>query len=95
MTNDDDGIDRLFDSGYTPAELEALFAALTKGARLDPDEAIIAAVGIGITDGDVLPLTDSGTVLLATPRTTLDRRVTKVRERLAAGDSLTEAIAAL
>jgi hypothetical protein len=83
------------DSGYTEAELEALFDELAKGARFAaPDEPFRLMLAIGLTDGDIVELSDRNTVMLETPRTELERRVAAIREKQTSGTPLQEAIEA-
>lgn len=86
----------LHDSGYTEAELDALFAELTQGVTFAFDEeAMMLALAIGISAGDVVMLSESGTVMLPGTRAELDANVAAVRAALAKGKPLREATAKL
>ena len=85
----------VFDSGYTDAELDAIFAELAKGRVFTwGDEGLSIALAIGISDGDCIAMTEHGTVMLETPRAEIDRRVAAIRTALAAGCTLDAAIEA-
>ena len=81
------------DSGYTSDELDAIFDELTKGRAFTwGDEGLSIALQVGLSDGDVIEMTDHGTLLLSTPRAELDRRVAAIRLAMAGGATLDEAI---
>jgi hypothetical protein len=85
----------VFDSGYTPEELDVLLAPFMKKKPSWPDENMAIAMQIGLSCGDVVSMSDRGTVLLETPREELDRRVAAIKEKLAAGTPLDEAVEAV
>jgi hypothetical protein len=85
----------LFDSGYTPEELDALLTPFMKKKPSWPDENLLTAMTIGLSDGDVVAMSDRGTVLLETPRAELDRRLAAIREKIAAGLTPAEALEAV
>lgn len=84
-----------FDSGYTPEELDAILASLTAGQALTGEDATEVALEVGLSDGDVTWLSRNRTVLLSTPRVTIDANVELVRRALAAGQSMAEALLVL
>lgn len=85
--------DVVYDSGYTDDQLEAIFVELTRGVDLSGGDAALSyALAIGISDGDVVGMTEHGTVLLSKPRTEIDRRVAAIRKDLAAGLTLDQAL---
>lgn len=85
--------DVVYDSGYTDDELEAIFVELTRGVDLSGGDAALSyALAIGVSDGDVIGMTEHDTVLLSTPRAELDRRIAAIRAALAAGRTLDQAL---
>jgi hypothetical protein len=85
----------LTDSGYTEDELDTLFAELTAGEDLEGEAALGLALALGLADGDLVALSERGTVMLNTPRATLDANIATVRTLRAQGHSLTDAVNAL
>jgi hypothetical protein len=91
-----DATGELFDCGYTPAQLERLAARMFEGAEdLPQEECFMLALCVGLIDGDVHWLSDTGTEMLETPRAELDRRLAAIEVRKAAGDDLPTAIRAV
>lgn len=84
--------DVVYDSGYTPEEIDALLAPFMKKKPSWPDENMAIAMQIGASDGDVIGMTEHDTVLLSTPRAEIDRRVAAIRAALAAGRTLDQAL---
>lgn len=87
-----------FDSGYTSEEIEAILDELVDDAterELGPEAGLMVALEIGILEGDVLEVSDAGTVLLSWPRSAIDDRIAEIRAALARGTPLLNAIAAL
>jgi hypothetical protein len=83
------------DSGYTEVELDRIFSDLTKGVVFAWDEEELAlAMTIGLADGDVVELSELGTVLLSTPRAEIDGRVSAIKSKIAAGIPLRDAVEA-
>lgn len=85
----------LFDSGYTEPQLDALLTRTVGAARLatlDEIGAMGVSLALGVSDGDVIELTDGGTVLLRTLRATIDGRCNVVRAELARGATLDDAL---
>jgi hypothetical protein len=81
----------LYDSGYTDRELDGIFRSLVNGDELDWLESFVSAFVIGLCDGDVVPLTQGGTVRLRTPRAEIDSRVAAVRATMKDGATFREA----
>jgi hypothetical protein len=86
---------KLIDSGYTEQEIDALLAPFMAKKQSFGDQNLLVAMRIGLLDGDVIETSDRGTVLLETPREELDRRVAAIKEKLAAGTPLDEALEAV
>ncbi len=85
--------DVVYDSGFTDAELEDIFHELTRGVDLSGGDAALSyALAIGISDGDVIQVSERGTLMLTTPRAEIDRRVAAIRKALAGGLTLDQAL---
>lgn len=83
------------DSGYTEAQISTLLAPFMVKAAGWAEENLSTAMVIGLADGDLVELSERGTVLLETPREELDRRMAAIKEKMAAGMTQDAAIEAV
>ncbi len=85
----------LVDSGYTEQEIDVLLAPFMVKKQSFGDQNLLVAMRIGLLDGDVIELSDRGTVLLETPRAELDRRLVALRAKIEEGMTPAEAVEAV
>ena len=83
------------DSGYTEQEIDALLSPFMAKAPRWPDENLSTAMQIGLLDGDVVELSERGTVMLETPRDEIDRRLAAILAKMREGSSPAEAVEAV
>lgn len=83
------------DTGYTLDEIETIVEELIDDvarAELGEDAHLIVALEIGLLEGDAIELSAAGTVMSATPRDEIDANLTAIRDSIAAGATLQEAL---
>lgn len=84
-----------FDSGLTHRELDRLFVRALGRKRIkemSSFEAFSTALVLGVSDGDLVAVSNRGTIMLSTPRARIEANVAAVRAALDAGKTLDEAL---
>ena len=85
----------LFDSGHTVEEIEAILTELlaeTTRSKLGPDDGLIVAIELGLLEGDVVETSAGDSVILPEPWSVIEARLRVVRDEIARGASIHEAI---
>lgn len=85
----------LVDSGYTDNAISAIVRKFLKAEGADQipgDSGLMVAMCLGLAEGDVVALSQRGTVMLPETRDAIDARIARARDMLAAGMSLPDVL---
>ena len=83
----------IFDSGYKLGEIYKLVGEFTDDSvREMNDPGMFVAVCLGLLEGDMMALSEYGTLMLPEPRAAIEARIAKVRKLRATGLTMAQVL---